>query len=139
MRAGREAFSRAFSKLIEEIERKLKIYDKMERKLFAVKSGPNPPQTGSVVFSIFLLKPGPATQKARTIVLELGEKRRIRFTRALGDVKRPLASMCHTWAENGEIMHFEQFLEYGTDGEWKQFQPEVRTVELDKDPEAPKK
>jgi len=121
-----DAIHEVVNKGVEKLFRELRITDEMEVKLLAAadcRPGPNavpePDPDGPLVWSVHLIRSGPADQPAETIEVTDDRPVTIRFTRAYAAVERPVAVAILTWVRAGRLQQRERFLVYGADEEWR--------------------
>jgi hypothetical protein len=124
-----KAVHEAIKQAVEDLLRKLRITDDLERKLLAAAdcrpgpdAGPEPDPDGPIVWSIHLIRPGRADRPPETVEA-IGEVMTLRLTRASAAVERPVAVATLTWVQAGRLRQRERFLVYGPDGEWRVAEP----------------
>jgi hypothetical protein len=125
-----EAFAEVIQKGMEEVQRKLRIADDLERKLWAaadcrdrLEGEPQPDLDESWVWAVHLIRPGPPDRPAETIDVTGDKPMTLRWTRAFASVERPLAVVTFTWTHGGRLRQREKVLVYGPDNEWHVAEP----------------
>jgi hypothetical protein len=108
-----------------DLERKLRIAVDLERKLLATlfNPGPEPDMDSPAVWSVHLVRPGPAGRPPDTVEVTFERPISLRFTRVSAPVERPVAVTTLTWVQAGQLRQRERFLVYETDGEWREAGP----------------
>jgi hypothetical protein len=113
-----EAVSRAVAEGVDDVVRKLNLADEVERRLLAgVYDWGSPDQDGDI-FTVHLLRPGPADRPAETVELSRDGRPVIRFTRVSAPVERPVAAMTRSRVDGGRLTQVDLWLTFGQDGAW---------------------
>jgi hypothetical protein len=121
-----EAFAEAIQKSMEELHRKLRIADDLERKLWAaadcrdrLEGEPEFDRNGPWVWAVHLIRPGPPDRLTETVEVTGEKPMTIRWMRGFAPVERPVAVVTFTWTHRGELRQREKVLVYGRDNEWR--------------------
>src|SRR5262245_7226284 len=117
-----DAIHEAVNKGIQDLFKTLRITDELEAKLLAaadIRPDQEPDADSRMVWSILLIRPGPADEPPETIEAFEEQTISIRFTRVSGSVERPAAVAALTWLRAGRPQQKERFLIHGADSEWQ--------------------
>jgi hypothetical protein len=126
-----KAVANAVNQGLDELQRKLRIADDVERKLLFLTLGRWPEggpeltldSESPLAISIHLIRPGKADQDPETLDAAIGESGTIRFTRVTAPVERPVAVATMTGTHAGRLWQRELFLAHGADNEWHAAKP----------------